>query len=261
MPGYSEQREDFKWEKQGIGIRATRSFVEVTGGPDSLPDFNDAFAPKDFKNCTLRKQSAVIFHHQHSGAGSGDKLKIMCEYSTPNMTAPEVMTDDELEDQRRYTSGAEIISIPNAKDTWQWSTAPDDDVDVPISIIVGVNTFTITKVYHSAGAKDGFIAKVEANQGTINGAEFQGHAKGSVLFLGVDGGTEDDENGDTKWVFTLQFAFRNITDADAVISEDTWQYVWRPDASGEGGSKWDQPKKKDGSGKLYRVSDFATLLR
>jgi hypothetical protein len=260
MGGYQELREDFEWEQTVSGISGTRAFVEKTGGADSLPEIGDGHDfDQSFSNVTCKSLKAKISYWD-SGAGGADKLKIIASYATPDPDDPDEQSDDELEEQRRYTSGAEIISIPSGKDRWKWAT--DGAVaDIPISIVVGLNTFSISRVFDSDGAKNAWLSKSEKAQGTINAVTFEGHRKGSVMYMGTDGGTEYDNDGEKRWVFTLQFAYRNINDPDKELTQDDWLYVWRPDDEGEDGGKWDKPITKETVGKgLYKHTVFNTLL-
>jgi len=259
MSGYRELREGYFWEKTATGVTGQRVYIEHPDGTDDLPEIGTTELSGDFSNCLCRKlRGGKYWYDRTHGL---DREKITASFATVEVNVAGTRIFDE--DSRRYDLGGEILSIPNASKGWTWALQ-GTAVNQPLSLSNVMGTLTIQKKITSDATKATYIALCEERAGTINAAEFEDHRAGSVLFNGIAGGTQYDEEGDKYWLFDLTFTFRIIramggTDyANNPITENDWLYVWNKDVSGSQGG-WDKPQLGNNE-YLYDTSNFNELL-
>jgi len=257
MAGYKELIEDYDLTETSSEVSGVRSFVEVTGGTSSLPAIGDKFVDRNsviWETCLAKGRSRKIFYYERGGVNDWAE-KIIVNYSTKTETSSFTTADA---DERRYQLGGEILAIDDPKAHWTWHIA-GGAVNQPLFKANAMGSLTRQVTFASAAAKATAVGVWESQMGTINAAAFENHRIGSVLFNGVDGGTQYNSVGVKTWVFRLQFTFRIIRDETVAISRDDWLYLWNKTASSSGIGAWDLPK--DANGKfLYAKSDFTALF-
>jgi len=260
MADYVELWQERNLEITQTGITGTRAFVNITGGSENLPAIGAGWAvtkpsSQTFSNCKCRRLSYAMYWYDRDA--SLYRQKIIAHYSTRTRSggAGYIVPDA---DERRFQMGGEVISVDDPSANWVWASGPA--VTQPIFISTPMGSFTIQKQLGSDASKKTWIqGPVLARIGTINSVEFEDFRIGSVLFSGLSGGTQQDEDGDKIWVFELEFNWRLIRDATGTITSNDWLYLWNQDASGAGTGKWDIPIDANGN-MLYVSTALAALL-
>ena len=261
MADYIELRDERNLEITETGITGTRAFVNVPGAADSLPAIGAAWAvtkpaSQTFSGCKCRRLAYSMYWYDRSA--NVDRQKIVAHYATQNKAggAGYILPD---KDERRFQMGGEIISIDDPSANWVWVDAATAVIQ-PIFISVPMGSFTAQKKLTTDAAKKSWLqGPVLDRIGTINSAEFEDFRIGSVLFSGVSGGTQQDDDGDKIWVFELEFNWRLNRDATGAITANDWWYLWRQDASGSGTGKWDMPVDANNK-ELYAKTNLSALL-
>jgi hypothetical protein len=262
MAGYVELREGRKVVETDQGVECEQSFVEKTGGADSLPAIGDAFsvttpAALSFANSVCKSRDFSYFWYDHAAAAH--KQKIICRFST--RSGASLIPDSGA---RRYSLGGEVLTIPNNPTSpgegWIWALG-GEKVKQPIYQSNIMGSFTAQKELASDSAKATWMATVEGLAGKINTSAMEGHRVGSVLFSGVSGGTQQDETGGTIWLFECEFTFRIINGLDVdgnAVTQDDWLYLIDRNAGGAG--RWDKPQEATSGRFLYEKANLSSLL-
>ena len=268
MAGYKELVEEWRLDEGDSSITGTRAFYKYSGGTASLPSIGDSFSTT-YQNCILRNINHTKFFPDPDDRSEWIE-KLVCNYSTQPLRSETISPDEE---ERRYRLGTEVITIDEPSN-WKWSLK-GSKCDQPLYVSNVVGSYTRQKLLTSDAAKETWLRDVvEGLSGTINAAAYEGHRIGSLLFEGVSGGTQYDENGDKVWLFEVTFTYRLIRGGPgsfdgslwyvhdyngAKITQDDWLYLWNRNASASGEGAWDKPVDEDGNG-LYQKTNFNLII-
>ena len=255
MAGYKEIVEDREFIVTKEKQEGTKSFYKQAAGTSDLPALDDPWSTA-YKNCILRKIKYTPFFPDPANRALWiDKL--FCIFSSSADSGNDNNSQSYDPDGRKFNLGAEVMGVESPTG-WTWEDTGSVAQPLFKSNIMG--TFTIQRLLTSDSAKNTWIAqRLLTHAGTINDRTFEGWTIGSVLFSGLSGGTQYDENGDRTWLFDLEFTYRIIRDEASAIVGDDWLYIWRKD-NGTGEPKWDKPKDVNNK-YLYEKTDLSMLLK
>lgn len=258
MADWIELVEDYELVESQDGLTGKRAFYNQVGAAGSLPALGSSFVTFDsttITNLVATTRQRKIFWYERAGT-PGWREKIVVSYVPDGGSSAGSKRPDTTE--RRYQLGGEIISIPDpSSSSWVWDLS-GGTVEQPLFFSNVMGSFTRQRYLTSDAQKATAVGLWESQAGTINDAAFEDHRIGSVLFSGVDGGTQIDEDGDKVWLFNLQFTFRIVKGKDyngATVTQDDWLYLIY---QGSDGGVWDKPKL--GTDYLYAKTDFTALF-
>lgn len=253
---YAERESGYQFSKTERGARGRREFirddVDGTIAAASLPTIGTSTMVDESGSSV----SDCICRTMDPSWEDGVK-KYVATYDTNSTSASgstSVPTDTA---SRSFSGAAEAVSIESTPGNgWRWegSTEP---VSQQVFKNIFTGEFTIPKSGMTSAEKATWLAEVVSNAHCINDDTFEGFAEGRVLFVGIDGGTSRESNGDLVWSFNMIFRFRIIKDPLSSFTQDDWLYLWDKDQG-----KWDKPEWYNGVSyvNLYTKSDLTDLL-
>lgn len=260
---FTELIEDYKGKESEAGFEGIRSFYADNNGTDTLPVIGTTPFDSAHPEAICRGRDFDIFYPDPDDRSKWLK-KYVCEFATKPRDGD--VRHPNLE-ERRFQLGGEIIAIDEPSG-WTWDLA-SENVTQPLFLSNLMGSFTRQMRINSDGGMENWITnRLEVQAGTINDQKFEGFREGAVLFSGVSGGTQNDENGAKFWLFDLEFTFRIVRaggglDYDkALIVKDDWLYLWNKDGGGGSNGVWDRPKFSDGTVTkfLYDKTNFNNLF-
>ena len=181
--------------------------------------------------------------------------------SSPGATIPDT-------GQTAISTGTEIVSTDGGESYWVGQGVKIDKVKSAKLTFTGTIAVPMEVRYDAFDAymeKQVLVAAGRVNGSKMNRDGMRSFPIGSILFLGISGGTKTDKAGVVKWAFNLNFAFRIIPGlVDTATPVGPWNYSWNAKSKPAG---WDIVSTDaagniglTGTGVSYRHSDLNKLF-
>ena len=270
MSGYELKQNGYVLHEGIKSSSGTKKYEEVTGGTDSLPEIGDPFDVDNLGVVVIGRDKEIFGYNEDDPCNNAYMWTISYSTEEPDDSTSNSDTDP---NQRTFTIGGEILSIPTtAGGHWWWENNVDElEVDTAERIKdqtlffanpVGLITFSKEIALDD---NDAFLTELELKAGKLNLTQFDGHwSKGNVMFVGASGNLQTKSDGTENWKYILSFKWRTLGGVGSPTT-NTWQYVWNKKDDNSNG-RWAVPAKDNASGQpkfqenLYDYEDLNSFL-
>jgi len=245
MGGYKQLKQKYEYDENNDQHTGTQVYLKVTGGPDDLPELGDPFSAAHIQTIVTNIKEELYGYDESDGCDNGYIYTI--SYEGPSASGSYTPLAKEDDDQRTFSAGGEVISIDNPENyagKWYWTPTPTE------AQIGEANGKVIQKIYKTnvVGSFGRTVKVSEANfvnyitnnlfpnLGKINSSTFESggyglFSRGTCLLNSASGSMAKNNRGKNEWVLNLSFSYKFIPELGMV--DDTWQYSWRTDTSGD----------------------------
>lgn len=263
---YSEQGHRWRLDETEDGWEGTRVFIRDDNGgaiaAAALPVrgttvMKAADGTTDVPGCICRTKR-ITYEFGHVGSAV-----VECTFSTKSVSSRrsgDSVPDDYQAASFDFGVGLDTVKPdpnPSDGDYWTWGSSEEVEQELPITIPNGRVEVTFPFELDDT-LRDLLLARVAEYRGTINDAEFWGHAAGQVMFMGISGGgTYRDAENAVKYRVSFLFQFRTLPTTLKAAGADAkdWLYVF---SSKHGLYK--KPFTNVGGKYLYEEKDFDELM-
>lgn len=269
MAGWARLTKGYKYHAGEDAITGQEQFAVEASGASSLPTVG-VTPMKDPAGNTI---ASCLCRSIDSDYPEGDDAtrSVICQFSTMSISQPGGDSPGSSNpESRKLNTTVECYS----KDftDWKWETGNASAGKQTVRIRAFKGSLSIPRVFEDEGNEThlsadekwkAFLVKVIATAGKINDNWFEGWRTGSVLFLGISGGTRYDNEGKKSWAVDMNFEIKALPDTafgtlPPEQRNDDWLRMLRKDGTA-GAPEWD--KLKDLLGQyLYQHADFQTLF-
>jgi len=248
--GYELQKEGYEYVENASGSSGTKVYLKIVGGADDLPELGDEFSPEHPEAIATEITEEIGFVDPTDVCFNGYKYTVDYDSGGAGEGEDGTWVKKVDEEQRNFTAGGEIITVnnkPNEAGVWHWTLEPTEDAineskgkcvqKIYKTNVLGTFSRTV-KV-----AQDDFVSYLNTQLfpllGHINDPVFESvtygiFQKGTCLFNSASGNLTIDADSQRFWEIALNFSYKFIPELGlANVVEDTWQYIWRSDTSGD----------------------------